>query len=186
MRWKFPEEAGRLVINTGTKSNDLVRSAAGARFEVHDSASANHLADIQTLDGFSIPYSVIVTDTASFLPIFLGPEDLTTLYLRPVGGGVVVPIFARPLERLDALEQRVAVVEANGGGQGGGGSGVSVVWPVAQSSATWTINHNLGTFPSVTTVDSGGIEVEGAVEYPDSNTIIVRFSAPFAGTAYLN
>jgi hypothetical protein len=52
-------------------------------------------------------------------------------------------------------------------------------------SDTWTIIHNLGYFPNVTVVDSGGTEVEGNVNYSGANTVIVSFSAAFSGKAYL-
>lgn len=53
-------------------------------------------------------------------------------------------------------------------------------------SATWDIEHNLGKFPSVTVVDSGGSCVIGDVEYIDTANVRVTFQAAFAGKAYLN
>jgi hypothetical protein len=53
-------------------------------------------------------------------------------------------------------------------------------------SAEWHIIHNLGKFPSVTVVDSGGNAVEGDVLYIDNNQLLVTFSAPFAGKAWCN
>ena len=54
------------------------------------------------------------------------------------------------------------------------------------SSATWTVNHNLGFKPNVTVVDSAGTIIEGAIDYQTGNTIVLTFSAPFSGTAYLS
>ena len=54
------------------------------------------------------------------------------------------------------------------------------------ASSKWLINHNLYKRPSVTVVDSSGNEVVGDVEYNNLNTLMVTFSAPFAGQAYLN
>lgn len=54
------------------------------------------------------------------------------------------------------------------------------------ASASWTIEHNLDNYPSVTVVDSGGTVVEGDVIYLNRNIIRVEFSAPFSGVAYLN
>lgn len=51
---------------------------------------------------------------------------------------------------------------------------------------TWTINHTLARYPSVSIVDSSGNIVEGDVQYTSNNTIICTFSAGFAGKAYLN
>lgn len=54
------------------------------------------------------------------------------------------------------------------------------------ASATWTIIHNLGRYPAVTVIDSAGNIIVGAVEYVDTNTLIIGFSAPFSGKAALN
>lgn len=53
-------------------------------------------------------------------------------------------------------------------------------------AGTWSIIHNLGKFPSVTVVDSGGTVVDGNVNYIDDNTIEIEFSFSFSGKAYLN
>lgn len=55
-----------------------------------------------------------------------------------------------------------------------------------QAAATWTIVHNLRRYPSVTVVDSGNTKVTGDVDYIDENTLVISFTAPFAGVAYLN
>ena len=54
------------------------------------------------------------------------------------------------------------------------------------SSVTWNIQHNLGKFPSITVIDSAGTVVTGQYTYNDINNVTLTFSAPFAGTAYLN
>lgn len=54
------------------------------------------------------------------------------------------------------------------------------------SADSWTIQHNMGKYPSVTVVDSAGTQVNGIVEYSSENTVKVSFTAPFSGTAYLN
>ncbi|MBQ6756520.1 MAG: hypothetical protein IJP43_06215 [Oscillospiraceae bacterium] len=54
------------------------------------------------------------------------------------------------------------------------------------ASAEWTISHNMGKYPSVSIVDSGGNVVMGDVRYIDENTVTVRFNGAFSGTAYLN
>ena len=53
-------------------------------------------------------------------------------------------------------------------------------------SKLWTITHNLGKFPSITVIDTGGTVVTGEYTYIDTNNVILNFSAPFAGKAYLN
>lgn len=60
------------------------------------------------------------------------------------------------------------------------------VFNQTSSSSTWTINHNLQKFPSVTVVDSSGNVVMGFQTYSNNNQIVITFSAPFTGSAYLN
>ena len=54
------------------------------------------------------------------------------------------------------------------------------------SSTTWTITHNLGFFPAVSVVDSGGNYVIGDVNYVSQNVLTVSFNASFGGKAYLS
>ena len=54
------------------------------------------------------------------------------------------------------------------------------------SASTWTITHNLGFFPSVTVVDSGGTTVIGDVSYISENQVSITFSAAFGGKAYFS
>lgn len=54
------------------------------------------------------------------------------------------------------------------------------------SSSTWNITHNLNKFPSASIVDSSNAEVIGEVEHINSNSLTVKFSAPFSGKAFLN
>jgi hypothetical protein len=54
------------------------------------------------------------------------------------------------------------------------------------SSSTWSITHNLNKYPSVSIVDSSNEEVIGEVEHINSNSLTVKFSAPFSGKAFLN
>ena len=53
-------------------------------------------------------------------------------------------------------------------------------------TTTWEIEHNLGRFPSITTVDSAGSEITGAVTYNNENKITVVFNSATSGNAYLN
>lgn len=52
--------------------------------------------------------------------------------------------------------------------------------------AVWILQHNLGKYPSVTTVDSSGEEVIGSVKHDDTNQVTITFSAAFSGSAFFN
>lgn len=53
-------------------------------------------------------------------------------------------------------------------------------------SATWTITHSLGCYPSCTVVDSAGSVFVGDVRYVSENQMVVSFAGPFSGKAYVN
>jgi hypothetical protein len=53
-------------------------------------------------------------------------------------------------------------------------------------STSWVVTHNLNKFPSVSVVDTAGTQVFTMAEYIDTNTLILTFSAAFAGKAYIN
>ena len=60
------------------------------------------------------------------------------------------------------------------------------------ASATWTINHNLNRYPSVTVIDSSNNIVIGTVVYNTPNRVTITFfteddeGSAFDGKAYLN
>jgi hypothetical protein len=56
----------------------------------------------------------------------------------------------------------------------------------AVPASVWNITHSLAKFPAVTIVDTGGNEVEGAVNHVDNNSLTLTFTASFAGKAYMN
>ena len=63
---------------------------------------------------------------------------------------------------------------------------VSYIHQQTSPLSAWTITHNLGKYPSVSVVDSSGNEVVGELQYINANQVILNFSAPFSGEAYLN
>ena len=72
------------------------------------------------------------------------------------------------------------------GVQGAQGSWLAYTYRQTSDSRTWYINHNLGTYPSVSVTDVNGIVITCEVEYVDENNIILNFTNPSSGTAYLN
>ena len=67
-----------------------------------------------------------------------------------------------------------------------GGEGFEFVESFDVATATWVITHNLGRFPSVSTVDSSGNIIDGAITYKDANKITVVFTSATSGKVYLN
>lgn len=54
------------------------------------------------------------------------------------------------------------------------------------SSDIWVIEHNLNKYPSVTLVDSAGLQFQGSVKYINENSCIVYMNGATKGKAYLN
>lgn len=94
---------------------------------------------------------------------------------------------------VDIIEEIVTIELGTSGPQGPkgdpGGIGEGAVSYIHVQNApldTWTITHSLSFIPNVTIVDSAGTTVEGTVEYPNSTTVVLRFSGAFSGKAYLS
>lgn len=60
------------------------------------------------------------------------------------------------------------------------------VHPQPVASATWTVQHDLNKFPSVTSVNINNIEMYGEVVFNDLNNLTINFSAAFSGQAFMN
>lgn len=65
-------------------------------------------------------------------------------------------------------------------------SGITYIHQQTVAADVWNIQHNMGKYPSVTVVDSGGNVVVGSVTYLNENSITATFAGAFSGTAYLN
>ena len=62
----------------------------------------------------------------------------------------------------------------------------SFVFEQITPSSIWEIEHNLNKFPSISIVQEDGTEVYGLKTYTSSNKIILSFSKPIKGKAFLN
>ena len=67
-----------------------------------------------------------------------------------------------------------------------GVEGYEYTFNQSAAASTWIITHNLGRFPSVSTVDSAGSIINGAITYDNENQITVVFTSATSGKAYLN
>jgi hypothetical protein len=90
------------------------------------------------------------------------------------------------------------VIEINSGGcitkinlnpaisisNGGGSTQFSYQQSIA--STIWTINHNLGFVPNVTTVNNSSQEIVGVITTLSTTTVVIEFSDAVSGYAYLS
>ena len=61
----------------------------------------------------------------------------------------------------------------------------TVVHTQSSSASTWTVNHNLGRYPSVDVIDSAGTQVIGDIQHTSINQAVLTFDNPFAGKAII-
>jgi hypothetical protein len=74
------------------------------------------------------------------------------------------------------------------GEQGPPGETQTIAYTHTQNlvSSNWSITHNLGFYPNVTTINSASMNIEGTVEHINQNSLNVNFSIASTGTAYLS
>ena len=65
-------------------------------------------------------------------------------------------------------------------------SDTTLVYPVTNTAPVWTITHNLGKRPAITTVDSSGNVIHGDIQYVNDNQIKITFSQTLTGAVYFN
>ena len=84
--------------------------------------------------------------------------------------------------------QGVQGAQGTQGVQGTSGLDKVVSYTHIQGSASnvWYVTHNLGFYPNITVVDSGGTIYEGEIDYVSINSVTLTFSAAFSGKAYLS
>jgi hypothetical protein len=97
---------------------------------------------------------------------------------------------------LNVTETPVTVTLGTSGPQGPQGepgapgevlySDLSYVHIQSVAQSTWNITHGLQFVPNITVIDSAGTVVEGSYEYPNNNSVVLTFSSPFSGKAYLS
>lgn len=99
---------------------------------------------------------------------------------------VLVKEISRQLVKVIVPSQTATVKVVVAGPQGPPGpSGAAYTYTQQTPSLTWTINHNLGTKPSVELLNAGSQEIEGDVVHTSSNQVVVSFNTAIAGTARL-
>lgn len=128
--------------------------------------------------------TVEVTRTKNVTTVTQGPTEVLEIHDPGVAGpanvltvGTVTSGSAAVTITGTAPSQTINFVLPTGG---------SYIHTQSTSSSTWTINHNLGYYPAVSVVDSGGNVVIGDVNYISINAVSVSFNASFGGKAYLS
>jgi len=83
------------------------------------------------------------------------------------------------------VEPIVPIISISSPGPQGNAAQVFYVHNQSTSSSVWTINHNLGAYPTAVVIDSAGTQCEGTFSYPTINQMVITFTAAFSGVAYI-
>ena len=98
------------------------------------------------------------------------------------GGEVAAKIAAESETINNRIDEEVAALEE----EIAQSTSHTFVFEQGIASETWTINHNLEKYPSVTLSNYNGEVFEAYIEYVNENTIIVRLDSAMTGYANLN
>jgi len=71
------------------------------------------------------------------------------------------------------------------GATGPAADNLTTVFEQSSASATWTINHNQGRYPSIDIIDSAGNHVIGDIQHNSVNQVVATFDNAFAGKAII-
>lgn len=100
------------------------------------------------------------------------PVDLASLL---VAGTTPIPTTTAQ-SLYDALDVRIDALEA-----GGGSGGASYTHIQSSAASTWTVNHNLGVYPIVAVLSSGGANVSAGITHTSLNQILVSVAPATTG-----
>lgn len=81
---------------------------------------------------------------------------------------------------------QINAADVGTGGVTPAGNGLEYTHTQNVAASTWTIDHNLDAYPSITVVDSSGDKVHADIRYNSNTRISVFHSTPLEGIVYLS
>lgn len=140
---------------------------------------------------FSVPLAMTVALPVEYNAYFNSYDEAVAAAAtaEAPGSSNTVYYYGQKIVVVGDASADLYIIQPDGTLKPAGGSGdgdKTFVFTQASAEAVWEIQHNLGKYPSVTTVDSADTVVVGSVEYIDLNNLTITFSAAFSGKAYLN
>lgn len=139
---------------------------------------------------FSVPFAMTAALPVEYNAYFDNYDDAVAAAAtaEAPGSSNTVYYYGQKIVVVGDTSADLYIIQPDGTLKAAGGSESDKTFEFNQvtAAAIWEITHNLGKYPSVTVVDSGGNVVIGDVEYTSVNALTCTFSAPFSGKAYLN
>ena len=177
----------------GADANNLTKGD----LHINTSTDPFSFSNVTTVKISKWQVSDTANDVASFITSeFLNKEVIIADTLIPNNYGVYnVTAIALDSNDTDFYDLTLTYVSGNGGMLRyqfysiilfAGAQDLSFEFAQASAASTWTVNHNLGKFPSVTVKLSDGTVGQAAITHTNKNTLTISFSADTSGTAYMN
>ena len=142
-----------------------------------------------TINGYdySIPYSGTAPTVGSTVRVFIPNGNMSDAFIGGggSGGGSTGTTNYNNLTNKPSINGVILI-----GNQTNSELGIvndaSFTYTQTTPVTAWSIKHDLGKYPSVTTMDSAGNQIIGDVTYTDLDNLVVTFTSKIAGKAYLN
>jgi hypothetical protein len=183
-QWKYSNTTTMADPNTGNfRANNLTASLV-TQF-AFSGTSAQGIARANLFNSLEVGDTIYVQDIdlpaawARFT-IATVPTDNTTWFLVPV------TYVAASGTGLANNNRCLITFSQSGTGIGGVPADKSYVHNQVTLSASWSVAHALGKFPSVSVVDTGGSVIIPNTQYIDANNVTLTFAAATSGKAYCN
>jgi len=133
-----------------------------------------------------VPTTVLANYTFCITPIFqaltgvVWPVQVNSL----VGPGVPTGgATGQVLAKSSASDYATGWVNQTGGG---GGSDAAYVHTQGSAAVVWTVAHNLGKYPAISVVDSGGSAIIPDVHYDNTSQVTLTFGSATSGLVFCN
>jgi len=119
--------------------------------------------------------------------VTISPIELTNrVNTVRIAAAPIAVVIANPATPIDVSIAEIMRGPAGPPGpQGPTGGAASFVYTQQSASDRWTIQHNLGSFPAVTVIDSAGDWMIADFSFISPDMLEIKFAVATSGTAYL-
>ena len=123
--------------------------------------------------------TVSISGPGATSSVDVGTDSLPELTLNvPASPGITMS--------MPVIDVTLAVAGVQGPVGPAGPAAGKMTYVAAIAQTVWTITHNLGFYPQVTTFDTTDEQIMGDVRHINGTTVTVTFGVPVSGVAYLS
>jgi hypothetical protein len=175
-----PTALVHLKAGTATANTAPLKFTSGTNLAAPEAGTVEYDGTYLYFSPSTTRHTILTTGTTSLTPTFTGLK-VDTIDEKTVNNGVTIETVLIK----DGLVDGVDVSQLKSDYDTFVGKD-TYVHTQGSASNMWVITHNLGRYPSIDIVDSGGTTVYGESRYDSINQITLNFGTSFSGKAYLN